>query len=50
MLVARVVAQDANDVLATDDFALVADLLDAGSNLHVVLESRFQALSFNDGL
>ena len=35
LLVAGVLTDHANDPLATDDFALVADLLDAGSNLHL---------------
>jgi hypothetical protein len=34
LLVARVLADDANHAAAADDFALVADLLDAGSDLH----------------
>jgi hypothetical protein len=37
LLVAGVLAQDAHDALAAHDLALVTNLLDAGSNLHVVL-------------
>src|SRR5277367_1300248 len=34
LLVAGVLADDAHDAATADDFALVADLLDAGSHLH----------------
>ena len=33
----RVLAEDADDTLTADDFALLADLLDAGSDLHSCL-------------
>ncbi len=34
LLVARVGANDPNDAFASDDFALVTDFLNAGTNLH----------------
>jgi hypothetical protein len=34
LLVTRVVAKDAHDALAAHDLALIANLLDAGPNLH----------------
>ena len=37
LLVARVVADDHHAAVATDDLALVADLLDARLNLHEIL-------------
>jgi hypothetical protein len=40
LLVARVVADDADDALALDDLALRADGLDAGANFHGVGSRR----------
>jgi hypothetical protein len=40
LLVARVVADDHDASVATNDFAFVTDLLDAGVDLHVILSFR----------
>jgi len=39
LLVARVLTKNTNDALAAHDLALVANLLDAGSNLHLGLST-----------
>jgi hypothetical protein len=36
-------ADDANDALSLDDFAVLANRLDARTNLHVLLPARFEA-------
>jgi hypothetical protein len=36
-------ADDANHTLTLDDLAVLADRLDAGTNLHVLLPARFRA-------
>jgi hypothetical protein len=36
-------ADNANDALPLDDLAVLADRLNAGTNLHVLLPARFEA-------
>jgi hypothetical protein len=48
LLVARVFAQNANDAAAADDFALLADLLDAGADLHSFLVIAYPLELFLD--
>jgi hypothetical protein len=36
-------ADDANHTLTLDNLAVLADRLDAGTNLHVLLPARFRA-------
>jgi hypothetical protein len=36
-------ADNANHALSLDDFAVLADRLDAGTNLHMLLRARFRA-------
>jgi hypothetical protein len=45
LLVARVVADDAQDAAALHDLALFTDFLDAGSDLHGVLSKRVDDLT-----
>jgi hypothetical protein len=41
LLVAGVLANDANDATAPNDLALVANFLDGGTNLHDVLAAYY---------
>ena len=46
LLVARVLADDADHALATDNLALDADLLDGCSDLHRKLQNRVRVAGF----